>query len=189
MAKRKITKRRKARKAAPRKARKAAPRKAAKVGSRKATKTTKRRKMGAPSRKMKMQDKLLHGGAALAGGYVAPYVTDMLPIPKEYSTYVPAALGVVALMIDGRGPIGAAGLGMIGATGQMMQANAAAADVASGSSNSAAVRGSRQLREKVRSQMEGVARDRMVITGAEGQGKVITGNVMPSSYDRVRGSF
>lgn len=221
MAKRKARKtaKRKTRKAAPRKtakrkARKAAPRKAAKrkTAKRKAVKRTTPRRIGAVktkrkprpakvgkprktmakgSRKNKLTTTLLHGGSAFAGGYVAPMVRDVLPVPAEYGTYVPAVLGLLLTFVQPTGVVGAAGLGMIGASGAEMSQG----DKSFGKSRIRGARSeqARMIREELRrrSGMRGVPRDRMVITGVPGDDTVLTGtdNVTASTYDRVRGTY
>jgi hypothetical protein len=159
---------------------KAAPRKRSKSKMSKPTKRKKSR-IGKPATmKGDMMNKLIHGGAAFGGGYASSYVADFIPLEGNNAHYATAGLGLVLTMVAPKGAIGAAGLGMIGGAGRAM------ADGGGGSTVTGSKRS--KFRRELRARMNGVPRDRMVITGQE---EVITGtdNVTASNYSMVAGAY
>lgn len=157
------------------------------------TKTKKRRITGS---KMKLNkgnliNGAIHGAAAFGGGYASGIVeeklaAEMIDDPK-WRPAVPAAIGLLATMMDPKGPIGAFGAGMMGGAGRGMH------DAPDAPAEGSSVRGPgrrqrvREFRNAMKRRMRGMPDDRRVITGDADKYRTVTGPGQPgASYGTNR---
>lgn len=160
------------------------------------TKTRRRRGIRGPMKfgKDKLVSGAIHGAAAFGGGYASGMVEDKLPIDDPTTrTIATGALGLLLTMVDPKGPIGAAGMGMIGGAGRSL-ADAPDTDGGGGdAAGSAALRGPGKRNRLKRFRMAlanrtkystvtGMPDDRGVITGPGGRGASYPANPMKSRF-------
>ena len=145
------------------------------------TKTKKRRISGAKMKfnKSNLINGAIHGAAAFGGGYASGIVeeklaAEMIDDPK-WRPAVPAAVGLLATMMDPKGPIGAFGAGMIGGAGRGMH------DAPDAPAEGATVRGPgrrqrvREFRNAMKKRVQGMPDDRTVINGTETKYRTVAG--------------
>lgn len=157
-------------------------------------KRKKRRASGIAGPMKNIVKSLIPAGAAFGGGYVSSMIDDALVNTVEDTTMRSVAVGAAGMllvMMNPSGAIGAAGLGVIGGAGRGMAGGGSsdAAPDAAGTRGVGRRRGGRvsRFRAAMRHRMNGGADSRRVVTGMPDDRSVVTGpGRSGASYSTVR---